>query len=700
MRNRFEEIPIKKKLKYVLIITILIVYTVPFNVKAFVPYNSYTYDSKNKPVFCPDPYVPNNVIDGKILGTGEFSDPSDIFVSETGIGAGIYIVDTGNNRIIHCDTSFKIKKVIVSFEKDGRIESFNKPEGICVTQKGNIYISDTRNSRIVELDYNAKFVKEITFTSTLTDNFLFIPTKIAVNKFGIIYTLSRNTNEGILSFDQSGRFIAFTGANKTSVNLVDFFWKKISITEEKNRMMLFVPTEFNGIDIDDTDFLYTVTNNPGAGETPVRRLNPSGQDVLKQLGYAPPIGDLKYSALYGNKGPSTFVDVCAQKNGTYSCLDSKRGRIFTYDFQGYLLFVFGVNSISTQKGAFIQPVAIDSNGSKILVLDKNGSIQIFNQTEYGKLVLDADELLKSRVYNKAIVKWREVIKLNSNYSLAYSNIGKILFINGEYKKSLEYLRLGENREYYSEAFKKIRQEKIGNSLGLIVVFFIFILIVFKFYKKILKKKLEKLDYGLICKNIRHVFFTLIHPFKGFDEIKQGIKGHHGVSLSIIIVLIIVLLIEKRYLGFIFNFKDIERIRILNETTRVLIPLILWIISYWALQIFINGEATISHIINSTAIALMPIVLTFTISTIMSNFLIIQEGSILTVIRLFGFLWTIILLYVSISAINDFSAAKTLLTLVCNIGGMIAVLLLVFLFYNMVKNVFIFGYIVYNEIILK
>ena len=68
----------------------------------------------------------------------------------------------------------------------------------------------------------------------------------------------------------------------------------------------------------------------------------------------------------------------ACSGGMYSVLDSKRGRVFTYDSQGNLLYIFGGRG--DQKGQFNQPCALIYNGDEILVADRSrNSVQVFAQ---------------------------------------------------------------------------------------------------------------------------------------------------------------------------------------------------------------------------------------------------------------------------------------------------------------------------------
>ena len=65
-----------------------------------VPYTSYLYDFWEKAVPSPQAYLPSRVVRGEDLQVGALNNPNDLFVSEQG---EIYIVDTGNNRVVVAD---------------------------------------------------------------------------------------------------------------------------------------------------------------------------------------------------------------------------------------------------------------------------------------------------------------------------------------------------------------------------------------------------------------------------------------------------------------------------------------------------------------------------------------------------------------------------------------------------------------------
>jgi hypothetical protein len=195
----------------------------------------------------------------------------------------------------------------------------------------------------------------------------------------------------------------------------------------------------------------------------VRRLNPNGEDVIRKGENEHLGGDM--AILPGNQyaGPSEIVDVVYRGKGIYSLLDRKRGRVFTYDNEGNLLYIFG--GLGSQAGTFRQPVAIETFGSRVAVLDANrNEIITFDETSYGRLINEAVGLRFDGDESLAVEKWRQVLMLNENLEIANVGIGKAYLTSGDNVNAMKYLRLGQNRMYYSIAYRRHRNDVLKENL--------------------------------------------------------------------------------------------------------------------------------------------------------------------------------------------------------------------------------------------
>lgn len=456
-----------------------------------LPYTTYNYNYREYIVYTPAAYVPDGSISGTQLSwngdsIGAFSNPQDLCKSPDG---DIYIADTGNNRIVVLDNTLStVKNIITEFDNNGKPDTFNSPYGVAVSEKNELYIADSQNKRIVVLDAQGALVKIVSnpTSEVLADDFVFTPLKVSVDYADRIYCIAQKMFEGIMVFESNGEFTGFFGTINVEITLWEKFWKKIATKEERSKQQLYIPTEFTGIDIDPEGFVYA-SNIDSTGVQGVRRLNPKGQDVIKK-GYNNNLGgDLQIDGSTEYSGPSQFTDVVYRDNGIYSCLDKKRGRIFTYDHEGNLLYIFG--GLGTQTGTFSMPVAIEDIGGRIVVLDAaRAEISSFTVTEYGRLINEAVALRFDGDEAQAVDLWQRVLELDENNELANTGIGKAYLTAGDYEQAMKYLELGMSRDYYSVAYKRYRNEVLTEHANLILTGIMAVVVAIIVVKQLKKRR--------------------------------------------------------------------------------------------------------------------------------------------------------------------------------------------------------------------
>ena len=115
---------------------------------------------------------------------------------------------------------------------------------------------------------------------------------MGVDPAGRVYVVAEDIYDGILEFGGDGTFRGFIGAPRVDLKLGQYHWRKIATREQKARMQLFLPTEYSNLDMDERGFIFTtVASGSLQKEDAIRRLNPSGTDVLRRRGFYPPMGD-------------------------------------------------------------------------------------------------------------------------------------------------------------------------------------------------------------------------------------------------------------------------------------------------------------------------------------------------------------------------------------------------------------------------
>lgn len=408
------------------------------------------------------------------------------------------------NNCVNVVTGGEVTNVITGYEFGGESVTFaavGGVEGVALnyvcdgTKRANqrvqrqVCICDSADNLIVlDGSLNVTRVTKDADSEVLEDGYVFTPMKVAVDYAGRIYCIAQNMFEGIMVFETNGEFTGFFGTIQVTISAWDKFWRKLATKEERSKQQLFIPTEFTGIDIDQEGFVYA-SNVDTAGTQAVRRLNPKGEDVIRQGANANLGGDLWVNGTSQYAGASKIVDVVYRDKGVYSLLDSKRGRVFTYDHEGNLLYIFG--GLGTQEGTLNKPVAIEYADDRLLVLDATQcSILIYGETEYGRLINDAVALRYDGDEAQAVTLWEQVLRLDENNELANTGIGKAYLSAGDNEKAMEYLKRGMNREYYSIAFKRYRNELLKDNIQYVLTGAVVLVAALMVYFKAIKPKLD------------------------------------------------------------------------------------------------------------------------------------------------------------------------------------------------------------------
>lgn len=154
----------------------------------------------------------------------ELSKPQDLYISSQG---NIFIVDSGNHRIVKTDKTGKVLNIFGSGDEKG----FNNPQGIFVDKNENMYIADTDNERIVHLDYMGNFVEELGKPEGLPyDDTTYNPAKIAISSTGIIYVVK---GQNILSIDANNKFKGYIGQSEIGFDLTESLIRIFASEEQK-----------------------------------------------------------------------------------------------------------------------------------------------------------------------------------------------------------------------------------------------------------------------------------------------------------------------------------------------------------------------------------------------------------------------------------------------------------------------------------
>ncbi len=712
-----------KKLKFAVLLVLCAVMLFPLftvGASASSAYQTYTYSIDGKALYSPDAYSASKTVGSADLAFASFypnasadslkkltklDNPGDMVTDSE---KKVYIADSGNNRIVVLSRYLELDYIISDFINDkGNPDSFTNPQGVFVVNpkngdNGEIWVCDTDHNRLVVFDrvtFEFKKIIDQPQSQLFDSDAVYKPVAMAIDQYGRIYVVSSTTYQGIIVMDSEGEFVGFIGAQAVTISAWQILWRKLQTDEQKKVSAKLISTEYNNISITEDGFVYVTTSSIAESSVqgaingksksgtylPVKLLNPSGEEIMRRNGFWPPAGEIDYSTDSTDTyhGVSTITDVAVGPEKTWSIIDEKRQKIYTYDFNGNLLFAFG------DKGSLLGSIsnieAICYQGDTLLVLDKgnDGCIVVYERTKYGDLLIQAISAQNSLDYDEAIDCWKEVLQRNSNFDAAYVGIGNAMYRSGSYKDALAMYEVAYDTENWSEAYKEVRKEWMSKWFLLVIVLIVGVIVgVIKWFQYAAKVNKRVSTDGRAKKTfgqeLIYGFYVIFHPFDGFYDLKHEHRGSVRASLVFIAVAVLTFFYQGVGQGYVLNPTG-KVTTIMTQLISVAVPLILFVLANWCLTTLFDGEGSFKDIFIATSYSLLPLPLLIIPTTIASNWVSSSEASIITFIGTVAFIWVGILLFFGTMVTHDYSMFKNFIIIFFTIVAMAVIVFIVLLF---------------------
>ena len=688
---------------------------------AGAPYETYTYSISGEVLTSPHAYTPDASITSYEMNLpGSLNSPKDIFVDEKGNGY-IYISDkdeSGNGRVIVCDSNFIYLYTINDFTNEhGVPDTLKSPAGLFV-YKNLLYVCDTENARIVVFDTQTRefqFIIGAPNADIMGSDTVFRPVAVGVNDSGTTYIVSDQTFSGVIALNPDGSFQAFLGAQKTAVSLAVRIRRMIfpTVTTES-----YISTPYQNLTMDDEGQIWATiifgtteekslttaiqSLSTDATYAPIKRLNAKGDDIMVRNGFAMPAGEISFSDIKGmtkETGPSKLVDIAMGPNGMWSVVDSKRGKIYTYDMEGNLLFAFGDKG--QQLGHLSSPVAITYCGSDIYVLDNVlNAVVVYKRTDYGDVIDQALMHNADRKYSEAFKDWQDILRRNQNFDAAYVGIGKNLYRQGQYEEAMEYYESANETKNYSIAFQAWRKQSTEKSIGWIALITVVLVVAlskaFGYIGRKNKEGIVKVGKRTLWEEFLYGFYVILHPFDGFWDLKHEKRGSVRGGLCILAVTVLAVVYNTIGSAYLFG-GGAKKVNIIGPMMTVLVLVGLWCLANWCLTTLFDGEGSLKDIFVATTYALVPIPLIMIPATIATHFCSLAEAEFITLALGIAYVWTGMLIIFGSMTTHGYSMGRNIAISFFTIIGMVFITFMAVLFWNLVTRMISFVTDIVTEI---
>ena len=701
------------------------------------PYDTYTYSIDGDPLASPAAYSAMDDFDYADMKISQVStsinlkEVNDIVSDEA---ANLYIADKGNNRIVVLNKFYEAVATISEYTDEfGRKQSLKEPQGLfvtnpkkTVTNESYIYVCDTGNNRVVIFDRDYQYVRTINKPDSpiLTEG-AFKPCSIAVDIYGRIFIVSTACHEGVIVLSGEGDFTGFIGAQKVTYSLMDMVWRRFQSKEQRAKQQLNIATAYNNITVDYDGFVYVTSNTTDpekmakqqaaieaktASDSPVKKLNSQGVEIMKRNGFFDPGGEVVLNA----EDVSQIVDVAIGQEGSWTILDQSRSRFFTYDQGGNLLFAFGdngdqlgngqkFNSITYQVIELENPDDPDNPilQYRLVALDGGSNkITVYTPTKYCDTIIAALRNQNEHDYSQSIIYWQEVLTQNNNFDLAYIGIGKALYNQGKYEEAMEMLAKAYETEHYALAFQEVRTGIIGKWIILIIVILVALLVfVFRFLGYAKKKnKAVSLKVGrkTYWEELIYAFYLVFHPFDGFWDLKHEKRGSVRAATTILVLTMLAFFYNAIGKGYTFNPRG-DFSNVFLQVLAIGVPFILFCVANWCLTTLFDGEGGFKDIYIAAGYSLAPLPPFVIIATVLTNIVTVDSNTIISMLISIGVIWMIFLLFFGTLVTHDYTLGKNFITILGTIVAMAVIMFVIILFSSLMVKMIMFISTIVSEI---
>lgn len=630
-----------------------------------------------------------------------FKDPQDLFLDDKD---NLYIVDSGNNRIVKMDASLTTVGVFY-----GPDQAFNKPEGIFVDSDGDMYVADTGNKRIVHMGPEGEFVEQFTNPETdLTGSAAFTPSKLVVNSTGYIYVVR---GENIMAIDGNGEFRGLYGQTNIGYDLTEALLRIFASEEQQNFITKRLASSYINLTLGKDGMIYATSMERVEGE--IKQLNSVGTNIYRKYktvgnSIQNPITNFiekkilkavvagntfKFGEYFDDDGmymEPVFRDIAVDDNGIITVIEELNGKVYQYDQEGNMLVAFGGLGESTGTFSRTSAIDVDSKGN-LFILDRlNNNIQIFEPTEFITLIHQATAAYDAGDYDASYELWTKVLAIHENYELAHTGIAKTYYKKGMWKASMEESQIVNNRDVYTSAFDEYKYEVLRANFALILILALVIIVSVGFVIQKLNKASRKAYWDFlnekgrnmgILQGILYAFHVLLHPIDTIEGIRYN-KARINMAVPFI-VFAAAYLVRVAYI-YIVHFPlasiDVRDANMAFEAVKLFLIPVTWIPASFAATSISDGESKFGEITFTAALSLMPFIVINTPLMFLSNILSKSQQSWYGVFSALVYVGMFLILLQSMRILNNYSLGKTIRMMIISACMMLVIWLVLCLFY--------------------
>lgn len=515
------------------------------------------------------------------------------------------------------------------------------------------------------------------------------------------YVAAESVISGTLVFNEKFEFLRFFGSNKVAVTgeVLLYALQSLYMSDEQiAARRKFAASKITGLDVDNNGFVVVVSSDPEltVSGSAVRCLNFKGSDITSN--YKDNFGDKQITKTNAN----TFNDVSVDKDNFYSLLDTKYGRVFVYSENGVLVSEFG--GIGSETGLFKAPVAVETAGENILVLDGGvNAFTVFSATDYSKVKRELLGIIDTGDYERIEALSNRLLRFNTNCQYAYYAKGFVAESKGDYTTAMAYYKQANDKAAYAQSYKLWRSGYVKSHFTIILFITVATIAALAAGVVALSRGLRKKEgmvYAPLENKAGFPLYCLFHPADGFSQIKTRNVLSPLWLAGIIATFIYITVMRFFTMGYIHNNNRAQDFNLLITLAKTIGIITIFVIANWAICTLMDGKGKPIQILYTVAYSMIPLVSALIINLVLSTFLTSEEAVMMSIIMAIGEIWTGLVMFVGLLTIHEYSVGKALFSVFLTFVGMAVIVLLIVMFFTLISQTVAFVQSLVQEYIMQ
>lgn len=202
------------------------------------------------------------------------------------------------------------------------------------------------------------------------------------------------------------------------------------------------------------------------------------------------------------------------------------------------------------------------------------------------------------------------------------------------------------------------------------------------------------------KELKYALYLIKHPFKAYWDIKFEQEGSLKTAIIIMIIFNVVLIGKTLFTGYLFGGVQNVNYNLFSTISASMSIFLIWCSANWSLTCLSDGKGRFKDICIATAYALVPYILIQIPMILLSNIFVLREIMFYNILNGFSLVWCGLLILVGQIMTHQYTLIRALVVIVFTIVGMLAIICLILLFFNLLQQVVIFISIVADEVSMR